>query len=404
MNKVIFFFILLCSVHFFGLHFRLGEDAYDLIDFTYFGLAFLLLGKLLAGRVKVRLPASEFVFGKAIFLLFCALIISSLSGYYYHQQNPLLTLLAMRYFLYFLVFFCLIVLGVSKEYLVKVVIVFAFFYMAVFSLQLILFPTAIVPLGRIEGFDRGFLRLRLEGVGFITLTAFYALNQFLKSKQTKYILLYLLCFTFVFILGFRTLLATFLVSSLLLAVAYEKFAVKRFMVLCSCGLLVLGLLLIPDIQNYLLAMLDTTTAQVEQGDNYIRVRTFDFYFNQVNVDFGSLLLGNGQPFYGTPYGNYVFDYGVLKNGFIMADLGLLGFMFNYGVLGGIAFLNIYRIAIFKKLPKDSIYLNIYFFYMVVSSITTAEIFRAGIFGVQMIGLYLIAITCFEQSRKHISTK
>ena len=40
---------------------------------------------------------------------------------------------------------------------------------------------AIVPLGHTDEFDRGFLRLRLEGVGFITLTAFYSLNRFLKA-------------------------------------------------------------------------------------------------------------------------------------------------------------------------------------------------------------------------------
>jgi hypothetical protein len=390
-------------VHFFGLYYRLGGHVYDLIDFTYFGLAFLLVGKFISGRTTTGLPLNYLIFDKAMIFFAIALIISSLSGYYYHEQNPLLTLLAMRYFLYFLIFFCLILLGVSKEYLLKTVVVFAFIYMAIFSIQLVIFPTAIVPLGNIDGFDRGFLRLRIEGVGFITLTAFYALNCFLQSKQKRYIALYSLCFTFIFILGFRTLLATFLLSSFLLTLLHEKTLFKKILSIFYVFVFVFLLLQLDVVQDYLSSMVDKTNEQVGQGNEYIRLLTFDFLFNQVNVNWGSLFFGNGQPFDGTPYGNYVLGFGARDNGFISADLGLIGFVFNYGILSVLAFLNIFRIAIFKKLPKDSVYLNILFFYMVISSITTAEIYRTGMFGVQMIGLYLIVITCNEQRKSVNST-
>ena len=397
-NKFIFFFIILCSVHFFGLHYRLGEHVYDLIDFSYFGLAFLLLGKYITGRTDSFLPKNELVFAKPIIFFAGALVVSSLSGFYYHEQNPLLTLLAMRYFLYFLVFFCLIALSVSKEYLIKVIVVFAFIYMFVFTLQLILFPTAIVPLGHTDKFDRGFLRLRLEGVGFITLTAFYALNTFLITKRKVFIALYLLCFIFIFILGFRTLLATFLFSSFLLAFFAEKHIFKRLLSIIYTLVIVIVIVQFDIVQNFIIAMVDKTNEQVGQGDDYIRLMTFDFLFNKVNVDFGSLFFGNGMPFDGTPYGNLVLGYGARDNGFIAGDLGLIGLVFNYGILSILAFLNIYRIAIFKKLPREYLYLNIFFFYLVISSFTSGEIFRAGIFGVQMIGLYLIVLISYENNK------
>jgi hypothetical protein len=386
----------LCSVHFFGLYHRLGGPLYDIIDFSYFGIAFLLLGKYITGRATINIPVNNLIFDKAILMFGFTLIISSISGYYYHEQNPLLTMLAMRYFLYILVFFCLLVLGVSKEYLLKTVIAFALIYMCIFTLQLIVFPTAIVPLGHATEFDRGFLRLRLEGVGFITLTAFYALNCFLKSKQLKYIVLYVLCFIFVFILGFRTLLATFLLSSFLLVFLFEKHLFKKLMYFVYILIILFIAAQFNYVQQFILAISDTTSSQVEQGEDYIRFLTYDFLFNKVNVDRGSIFFGNGMPFSGTSYGNYVLGFGHRDNGFIAADLGLIGFVFNYGILGTLAFLNIFRIAIFKKLPKDSIYLNIFFFYLVISSITTAEIYRAGMFGIEMIGLYLIVITYYKQ--------
>jgi hypothetical protein len=356
------------------------------------------LGKYITGRTDSFLPKNELVFAKPIIFFAGALVVSSLSGYYYHEQNPLLTLLAMRYFLYFLVFFCLIVLSVSKEYLIKVIVVFAFIYMFVFTLQLILFPTAIVPLGHTDKFDRGFLRLRLEGVGFITLTAFYALNTFLITKRKVFIALYLLCFIFVFILGFRTLLATFLLSSFLLAFFFERHLFKRFLSVIYTLLIILIFIQFEIVQNFIIAMVDKTNEQVGQGDEYIRLMTFDFLFNKVNVNLGSLFFGNGMPFDGTSYGNLVLGYGARDNGFIAGDLGLIGLVFNYGILSILAFLNIYRIAIFKKLPREYLYLNIFFFYLVISSITSGEIFRAGIFGVQMIGLYLIVLISCENNK------
>jgi hypothetical protein len=111
-----------------------------------------------------------------------------------------------------------------------------------------------------------------------------------------------------------------------------------------------------------------------------------------------------MPFDGTSYGNYVLGIGARDDGFISADLGLLGFVFNYGILSLIAFINIYRIAIFSRLPKEHLYLNIFFFYLLISSVTTSESYRSGIFGVQMLALYLIAYIRFENKNNCTNTE
>jgi hypothetical protein len=293
-------------------------------------------------------------------------------------------------------------MGVEKERLIKLVIILAIGYMIVFSIQLLVFPTEIVPLGNIDRFDRGFLRLRLEGVGFVTLAGFYCLNQFLVDKaKLKHLLFFLLCLFFIFILGFRTLLATFLISSFALVFFHEKSTVRRLTSLSLVVVIILVLSQIAAVQEYLAAMTEHTNEQINMGDNYIRLLTFDFLFNRVNVDWGSLLFGNGRAFEGTLYGNVVLGYGV-RNGYIAADLGLIGFSFYNGIIGTLAFVYIFAKAIFKRLPKNSIYLNVYFFYLLISSFTTAEIFRTGIFGAEMVGLYLITYIAYEnktQNRK-----
>ncbi|UMB60794.1 hypothetical protein MHL31_00945 [Lutibacter sp. A80] len=393
--KLIYVFIVLCSVHFFGLHFRLGSVVYDIIDFCYFGLAFFILGEYLVKRRAYKFPKKDRLFNKPINIFFITLIISAFSGYFYHNQSPLLTLLAMRYFLYFLIYFLLLRFKIKKQFIIKTILIGAIIYMVVFTIQLLIYPNAIVPLKEGMTFDRGFLRLRLEGVGFVTLSAFYCLNQYiLDKKNIKFLFFYFLCFAYVFILGFRTLAVTFLFSSVILIFFYNSSFLKimKYTIpICFFGFLFFQ---IDVVQNFIYEGIEQTKTQFESGDDYIRVLTFDFLFNTVNVNFGSIFFGNGMPFLGTEYGNLVLDRGARQNGFISADLGLIGFVFNYGILSLFAFLNILRIAIFKKLPKDSIYLNVFFIYLVISSITTAEIFRAGMFGIEMIVLYLITYTSF----------
>jgi len=139
-------------------------------------------------------------------------------------------------------------------------------------------------------------------------------------------------------------------------------------------------------------------SQVDLGEDYIRMLTFNFLFGEVNAGVGSIIFGNGMPVSGTEYGRLVLDVGANMLGFISADLGMVGFAFNFGLLSVLAFLNLFRIGIFKKLPKDSVYLNVFFIYLVISSVTTAEIYRAGMFVVEAVGFYLITCVCYNKNK------
>ena len=405
--RLLFIYIILCSVHFFGLHFLLGSYANDLIDFTYFIiLGVLLLANYLFSSKNYKYPKKHRLFIKPIIFLFIALFISAIFGYVFHDQPLYRTILGMRYFSYFLMFFIFLSFGIKKEHLIKIIITGAFLYIIVFTLQLFLYPKQIVPFGPELDFDRGFLRIRLEGVGFITLTAFYSLNRFLVTKKSKkYLLLYFICFFYVFILGFRTLLVTFVLASALLVILNNGIRlVKNLKVLIPLSIGIIFLFQLTVVQDFLFDAIERTESQLDMGDEYIRFFTYDFLFNTVNVNYWTLFFGNGFPVEGSDYGNLVLIKGAKENGLISADLGLIGFVFNYGILSLLFFLNIFRVAIVKKVSKDSIYLKVFFIYLIISSITTAEIFRAGMFGVQMIALYLVTIASFDLKLKEYNEK
>jgi hypothetical protein len=263
-----------------------------------------------------------------------------------------------------------------------------------------LFPTAIVPLGHAVEFERGFLRLRLEGVGFLTLSAFYCLNKYLVDrKKLMHLSFFILCFVFVYLLGFRTLLVTFLFSSFLLVAIYYGSFLKILLFSVFLLLIGFGMLQLEGINLFFMDMVALTVGQADKGEDYIRFLTFNFLFSEVNNGLGSLVFGNGMPFAGTTYGDLVLGVGVDMFGYISADLGLIGFVFNFGLLSLIALLNIFRIAIFTKLPKDSIYLSIFFIYVLISSVTTAEVYRAGMFVVEAVGFYLVTYIYSEHKNR-----
>lgn len=397
-------FMLLCSIHFWGLYYSLSEILYDIIDFSFYSAFFLFIFTAIQKPNNFTIPTNYWLFSWPIFYFYFFLIMSTLSCWYFHNQFPALTALAMRFFVFLLLYYALMLSGIEKEKIIKLMLIFSGVYMFVFTLQLIVFPNAIVPLGRTTEFDRGFLRLRLEGVGFVTMTGFYLLNKYLNEKKLKLLFGYGLCLFFVFILGFRTLLATYLFSSVLLVLLVNKISVKSLYMLLP----VLGLVAIASQLEFVQAFFDESAAASEQqlaaGDEYIRFRTFNFLFNIVNENWVTLIFGNGQPFVGTSYGNYVWLYGAEKMGYIAADLGLVGFVFNYGLISCILFINIFRLGIQQKLGKDSLYLKVFFIYLIISSFTTSEIYRAGMFGPVCVALYLINISSYSVKLASLNKK
>jgi hypothetical protein len=56
-------------------------------------------------------------------------------------------------------------------------------------------------------------------------------------------------------------------------------------------------------------------------------------------------------------------------------------------------------ALLSRVPKDMMYLNFYFLYLLMVSFTTMEIYRGGVFAVEAIVLYLIDINRIEKKPK-----
>ncbi len=387
---------ILCSVHIFGLYYSIGDFVYFILD----GIGLLIIFK----------NYLEFTYSKnqndsfkgPIYLLFICLIVNSISCLIYHDQDIVATLVAMRYFLYLGIYFVLSNAKLSKFYLEKIIVYGATIYLIVFLIQVVIFPLKIVPTGRIDGLDRGLLRFRIEGAGFLMLAGFLFLNRFILYKHKLQLIKYFICLAGLFMLGFRTLLIVAILCSVVLIFRTLNKPLKIVPYLIFISVALYFIYNVPFVNDFINNSSEETSNQLEAGNDYIRFQTFDFYFNKVNVDELSLIFGNGFPQEDSGYGKMVTSQGVESNGYIFADIGLIGFAIIYGILSLVALLWISFKAIFYKLPKDSIYLSIYFLYLLLSSITTVEIYRIGIFGIEALALYLINVSKYSNLFIHES--
>lgn len=386
------------SIHVYGIYHLISDSIYDILDAFFYFVAFSVIGARFFGRSNFSIPPKDWYFSKNILYVYFFLILSSVSCFYYHEQFPILTLLASRFFAFLLLYFLILALNIKIEFLTRIIYFFAIGYMLIFSTQLIAFPFEIVPLGRIEGFDRGFLRIRVEGVGFITLGGLLALNSFLVQKKVKYLIFFILCLLFVLLLGFRTLLATYLITCFFMTISLDKDIKNRVLKLLLFSIFVILFIQLPLVSDFIQEASLKTTSEITSKDENIRFQTFNFLFFQVNPTLISLLLGNGMAFAGTAYGQLILLYGVQIKGFISADIGLLGFAFNFGVLTLLAFLSIFLKAFKMHIPRQHYYLRFFPFYLFISSFTTAEAYRAGMFGVICICLVILTIVRYEKNR------
>jgi hypothetical protein len=400
LGKVIIIFAVICSIHAYGLYYPVFSGGSDLFDALFYGVIFLTFILALNfysfnydenKRYKTIFYATSF--------LFFALILSSLSGWYFHDQNPLTGLFAARYFAFYLLFFLLCLFAPSKEFVLKLIFIFALGYILVFSIQLVIYPYQIVPFGSIENFDRGLLRIRVEGVGFLTLGGLLALNHYLRYNKPIFLVFFIIAVVYIFLLGFRTLTLAYLLSALfLIFLLYKSDMKKMLMSVVSLSLLIFAFYFSGVLDAYYEVVSERTIEQIEMGDDYIRFQTFDFLFNYVTPGWEALVFGNGVANEHSSYGQILIELGANRLGFIVADLGLIGYVFYFGIFGVVAFLTVYLRVIFSSGGEHTMAIRAFFAYLLISSFTTAEIFRAGMFGVSMIALYLYVLEGWESEK------
>lgn len=383
-KKVIFIILVILSIHIWELRYipQLIKSENLLVWMICIFSFFLVMGR------------SNMKFKYAILLFLAGLIFNTMAAFMNLGQSPVKTILAFEYSYFILIYFLLHNLNLSRKFLENTIIAFAIIYSVVFLAQYAVYPTIILRSDK----NTAVLSKQFEilGSGFLVLGYLLSLNRYLIYRGLKNILLAVGFIIILFLSDFRTLLAGAAVVTLLLLLRIVH-RPKDIIKLVFVVLILFGLTQYQVFTKIINNMVVQTGNNIKEGEKYVRFVELEFFLKRYPQNISYFIIGGGRASGENLYRyNREAAFGMNYN-IVWVDIGLIGY---YIVIGGIATLGLlwYSLkAISIKLPRDRLYLNLYFLYLIIVSFTNEEIFRDGIFTVQAIALYLIDISSVEKS-------
>lgn len=386
MGKIVLIILLLCSIHFWGyLAFtQIFHNITNAISLVIMGISFFR-----------TINKNGLKFKSAITLFIIGIGINIISAYINQGQAILNTFISFGPFYFILFYFFLHDKQPNRKFLENIIIVFAILYSLFYIVQYFSYPIEIFNTSMLV--DRGTIRLRIEGNGFLVLAYFLFLNRYFLNRQFKNIFFAFGFFIILVMGGFRTLSIFAFIISGLMFIKLTKYSTSNVTILLFFFLFLGGLLQIPITSKILNEMLDASIEENDEGSDYIRFVELNYFFTKYPTNKSYFIFGGGLPGNESDYANSM-SVRQDNEGLYWDDLGLIGF---YIVIGAIALLGLiwYSVkAIITKLHPSNIYIAMYFLYLLVVSFTTMEIFRTGIFAVEAIGLYLIDISSYSKNK------
>lgn len=384
MKKTVFLIFVLFSINFWGFT-SLPGKFHLATNILSFGLLSLI--------TLISLKKKPMRFKGAILLFVLGIFVNILSAYLNHDQKPIHTFFVFGSYFFILLYFLLHEFRLSAGFLESVIISLAIVFSVFYIIQVIAYPTPIFSESMLE--NRGTIRIRIKGNGFLILGYFLLLNRFLLYKNTIHILLAGAFFIVLLMGGFRTLTLATLVLSVYMFFKTAKLSPKNYLLVLPLVLLFAGMLQFKGVSNIVDGMIHSSERQIEEGDDNIRLVTLSYFYNDFPTNKSVFLMGSGLP--NDDKSDYARAMLYLNSqGIFWVDIGLLGFYIVVGLLTLLGLLWFTLKAIFLKVPVQRLYLKIYFLYLLLVSFTTMEIFRDGIFGVEALGLYLLDLSANEQ--------
>ena len=118
-----------------------------------------------------------------------------------------------------------------------------------------------------------------------------------------------------------------------------------------------------------------------------------------------MIFGSGMPYQDTAYGKFIYDYMNDTLHYWNSDWGLIGLSWLVGIPTVLVMIY-YSIKIFiTKLPKEYLYVNMYFFQILISSVTSHEFYIEGNFIIQAVVIaFYISILKNQKLKEYYARK
>lgn len=312
----------------------------------------------------------------------------------FQDQSLKTTIIAtLPYIFAYLTFYIFMKLNIPKKQLERMIWIFCYISMGIYIVNALSFPNMIFGADK-EEFDmsRGIARLGVFSIELIVLFFFYAINQWIQTKQKKYVWLILLTFVFIVLSVTRQIIGLSVVLGLLFIIQKASLS-KKIGVIIIC--LLLYIFVIPQIPIFK-TMAELSEAQAERNryeNEDIRITAWRFYTYEYQTNGWTAVFGNGIPSVGNSKWGNDFERTVsLKyggNGCNYVDVGWAGFYWIFGAIATLCILILLIKGVIKKKSQNRQYLAYWCVFIILTSIASGPIlFYSQIVSIATV-LYLI---------------
>lgn len=302
-------------------------------------------------------------------------------------------IVTLPYFLAYLTFFVLMKLNIPKKQLERIIWIFCYVSMGVYIVNALSFPNMIFGADK-EEFDmsRGIARLGVFSIELIVLFFFYAINQWIQTKQRKYVWLILLTFVFIVLSVTRQIIGLSVVLGLLFIIQKASLSKKISVIVVGVFLYIFVIPQIPIFKT----MAELSKAQAERNkyeNEDIRIIAWRFYTYEYQTNEWTAIFGNGVPSIGNSKWGNDFEKTVYPqyggNGCFLVDVGWAGFYWSFGAIATLCILILLSKGAVKKKSQNRQYLSYWCIFIILTSIASGQIlFYSQIISITTV-LYLI---------------
>ena len=331
----------------------------------------------------------ETFFSKAIILFYLFITIGLFTCFYYRGQTPLQTM-QTTYWVGFngiLIYYFMKYKKLDTYKVENIISILYLVFCICYLIQYLIYP---FHLFRTLASDDG-SRFRMVGQLVLSLGFFYELNCYINNSRKKHLFYSFLGMVIFILLGFRSLFAALIICIIILLIKRYGFSKKFMKYVVIGGVCAVFIMFLPFTQNTIKAMIERQKTDNFKNEDYIRIRQLDYYMNDHFKNHTEYVLGSGIPKHGTKYGNSIEvsaeNYGSNVYGWV--DWGFLGLSWIIGIPAVMCLILIFLKSIFLKVPQDTIYIQVWYIFLLLVGFTTIEAFRTGSFIFHGIAIYII---------------
>lgn len=354
-------------------------------------VSFLVIS-ILIGIIYFPAKRVKMNFSTPVTLLIIAAIPGVFMARYFHQQNILLSVFAYRIILFYLLYYYLHIYKIPVKYIINIIVGIGLMAVALYYIQLFLFPKMIMNIHFIEG--RGTIRLFVPGMIFTQATYFFFLHKFFNEKKILFLILSLLSLSIFILQGTRQLIFA-LIFLTMVYLLLSKRVKSKLMISFLFTLAIIAIFFI--FQNIFYELTKVSSSQASGQSGGVRLRAMEYFITDFSPNKLTYIFGNGTPAMGSIY-NQKMGYLAFKHGFFLSDIGILGDYIKYGiifVLAGLALL--YKSLRFKVNTKFT-----FLKYYILSQCFTL-IAGSGIFsGVDIVILMILYVFDVDRDNRNHS--